>query len=190
MTDLDDPKHHIKSECAKLDHAVIAASLNQWLRCLSGCMKAGNSHSEYCFDLDIVFSAITTTFLSVIDRSNTCTQIAIAWFSCQLGLCNTWPLSNLQDKVATLIRWGRLFVVWFRILHNISCIYLNLSKLCPKYCRSLFPGHVTKNGIFQRRFSQSCHHYVVSCKYWWDILWFFSHTDCQDDSCQKLLKVV
>ena len=32
--------------------------------------------------------------------------------------------------------------------------------------------------------------YVVSCKYWWNVLQFFSHMDCQDDSCQKLLKVV
>jgi len=38
--------------------------------------------------------------------------------------------------------------------------------------------------------SQLRHHYVVSCKYWWDILQFLSHTDCQDDSCQKLWKVV
>jgi len=28
------------------------------------------------FDLDIVFSAITTTDLTVVDQSNTCTQIA------------------------------------------------------------------------------------------------------------------
>jgi len=33
--------------------------------------------------------------------------------------------------------------------------------------------------------------YVVSWKYWWDILhFFFSHTECKDDSCQKLWKVV
>jgi len=38
--------------------------------------------------------------------------------------------------------------------------------------------------------SQLRHHYVVSCKCWWDILQFFSHTDCQDDSRQKLWKVV
>jgi len=38
--------------------------------------------------------------------------------------------------------------------------------------------------------SQLRHHYVVSCKYWWDILQFFSHTDCQDGSCQQLWKVV
>ena len=36
--------------------------------------------------------------------------------------------------------------------------------------------------------SQLRHHNVVSCKYWWNILQFFSHTDCQDDWCQKLLK--
>ena len=38
--------------------------------------------------------------------------------------------------------------------------------------------------------SQLRHHYVVPCKYWWDILQFFNHTICQDDSCQKLWKVV
>ena len=38
--------------------------------------------------------------------------------------------------------------------------------------------------------SQLRHHYVVSCKYWWDILHFFSHTYSQYDSCQKLWKVV
>jgi len=39
------------------------------------------------FDFDILFSAITTTFLTVVDQSNTCTQIAMpVWFnySCQL----------------------------------------------------------------------------------------------------------
>ena len=38
--------------------------------------------------------------------------------------------------------------------------------------------------------SQLRHHHVVSHKYWWDILQFFSHTDCQDDSGQKLWKVI
>jgi len=37
--------------------------------------------------------------------------------------------------------------------------------------------------------SQLCHHYVVSCKYWWDILQFFNHTDRQDDLCQKNMKI-
>jgi len=38
--------------------------------------------------------------------------------------------------------------------------------------------------------SQLRHHYAVSLKYRWDILQFFSYTDCHDDSCQKLWKVV
>jgi len=38
--------------------------------------------------------------------------------------------------------------------------------------------------------SQLPHQHVVSCKYWWDIVQFFSYTDCQDDSCQKLWKFV
>ena len=33
-------------------------------------------------NLDVVFSAITTTFLTVVDQSNTCTQIARpVWFN-------------------------------------------------------------------------------------------------------------
>ena len=66
--------------------------------------------SSTVFDLDTVFSAITTTFLTVVDQSNTCTQIARpVWFkiltavvSYDFALCNTWPLSNSQGKVATL----------------------------------------------------------------------------------------
>jgi len=38
--------------------------------------------------------------------------------------------------------------------------------------------------------SELRYHYAALCKYWWDILQFFSHTDCQDNSCQKLWKVV
>ena len=47
MTDLDDLKH--RTEWAKLDHAVIAASVHQWRRCLSGWVKAGDGHFEHCF---------------------------------------------------------------------------------------------------------------------------------------------
>jgi len=36
--------------------------------------------------------------------------------------------------------------------------------------------------------SQLGHHYVMSWKYWLDILQFFSHTDCQDNSCQKFAR--
>jgi len=62
--------------------------------------------SSTVFDLDIVFSAITTTFLTVVDQLNTCMQTAMPiWFnavdSYDFVLCNrpTW-----QSKVATLIR--------------------------------------------------------------------------------------
>jgi len=49
MTDLDDLKHRIRTERAKLNHAVIAASVHQWRRRLSGCVKAGGDHFEHCF---------------------------------------------------------------------------------------------------------------------------------------------
>jgi len=46
MHHLDDFKQRIKTECAKLDHVVIAASVHQWRRRLSGCVKAGGVHFE------------------------------------------------------------------------------------------------------------------------------------------------
>jgi len=68
--------------------------------------KAGDSHSEDRFYVDIVFAAMTATFLAVVDQSNICTPICwfglIAVVSYDFVLCNTWRLS--QGKVATLIR--------------------------------------------------------------------------------------
>ena len=51
----------------------------------------------------------TATLLTVVDQSNTCTQIArLVWLitvvSYDFVVCNAWPLSNSQGKVATLIR--------------------------------------------------------------------------------------
>jgi len=37
--------------------------------------------------------------------------------------------------------------------------------------------------------SQLRHHYIVSCKYWWDILQFFSHTNCHDLCCKNSEKL-
>ena len=49
ITDLDDLKHHISTEWAKLDHAIIALAVRQWRRRLSACVKAGGGHFEHCF---------------------------------------------------------------------------------------------------------------------------------------------
>ena len=49
ITDLDDLKHHIRTEWAKLDQAVIAAAVRQWRRRLSACVRAGGGHFEHCF---------------------------------------------------------------------------------------------------------------------------------------------
>ena len=82
------------------------------------------------------------------------------------------------------------------------------TKLKISSCLAVFPTHFSQLDLnpanleatvkaewilaflffWKRNFSvtsQLRHHYVVSCKYWWDILQFFSHTDCQDDSCQN-----
>jgi len=49
ITDLDDLKHRIRTEWAKLYHAVIAAAMRQWHRRLSACVRAGSGHFEHCF---------------------------------------------------------------------------------------------------------------------------------------------
>jgi len=49
ITDLDDLKHHIRTEWAKLDHAVIAAAVRHWRRRLSACVRAGGGHFDHCF---------------------------------------------------------------------------------------------------------------------------------------------
>jgi len=62
------------------------------------------------FDVDIVFTVITATFLSTIDQSNSCTLIGrfglITVVSYDFVLCNrtTWRLFNSKGKVMTLIR--------------------------------------------------------------------------------------
>jgi len=49
ITDLDDLKHRIRTEWAKLDHVIIAAAVRQWRRRLSACIKAGGGHFKHCF---------------------------------------------------------------------------------------------------------------------------------------------
>jgi len=48
MHDLSRRPQAPRTEWAKLDHAVIAASVHQRRR-LSGCVKAGGGHFEHCF---------------------------------------------------------------------------------------------------------------------------------------------
>jgi len=43
-TALGNLKHRIRTECAKLDYAVIAAAARQWRRCLSACAEAGGGN--------------------------------------------------------------------------------------------------------------------------------------------------
>jgi len=49
ITDLDDPKHHIRTEWAKLDNVVIAAAVRQWRHRLLAYVRAGGGHFEHCF---------------------------------------------------------------------------------------------------------------------------------------------
>jgi len=49
ITDVEDLKHRIRTEWAKLDHVVIAAAVRQWRRRFSACGKAGGGHFEHCY---------------------------------------------------------------------------------------------------------------------------------------------
>jgi len=49
MAELYDLKHCIRTQWAKLYHAIIAAYVHQWRLRLSGCVKAGSGHFEQCF---------------------------------------------------------------------------------------------------------------------------------------------
>jgi len=50
IADLDDHKHRLRTEWSKLDHAIIAAAIQQWRRRLSACVTAGGGHDfKHCF---------------------------------------------------------------------------------------------------------------------------------------------
>jgi len=49
ITDLNDLKHRIRTEWAKLYHAVIAAAVRQWRRRLSACVRASGGHFRHWF---------------------------------------------------------------------------------------------------------------------------------------------
>jgi len=55
ITDLDDLKHHMRTEWAKLDHAIIAAAVHQWRRRLSACVRAALVILRTAFNSDSVF---------------------------------------------------------------------------------------------------------------------------------------
>jgi len=85
MTDLDDLKYRMNGL------SWITPSLQ--LLCISdvvvsqGASRPAAVISRAVFNVDIVFSAITTTFLTVVDQSNTYTQIARpVWFNCSCQL--------------------------------------------------------------------------------------------------------
>ena len=46
ITHLDDLKHHIRTEWAKLDPSVVAAAVRQWRRRLSACVRAGGGFNS------------------------------------------------------------------------------------------------------------------------------------------------
>ena len=131
MTDLDDLKHHIRTEWSKLDHTVIAAAVDQWHHRLSVSVRVSDGHFEHRFwfwncvcsdncDLSCCHWPVEQLHANRPVLFN-CSCVG----SCDLVLCNTWRLSNLQGKVETLIRWGG-----FSCVNRSSCYYLQKNYNC------------------------------------------------------------
>ena len=115
ITDLDDLKHHIRTEWAKLDHFVIAAAVRQWRRRLSACVRAGGGHSSTAFNSSVcVCDNCGLWSLRWLVESNSCRLIFrsdfLAVVSYDVVRFNTWRSFNSQGKVVTLIRCGGLLL--------------------------------------------------------------------------------
>jgi len=75
ITDLDDLKHRMKTERAKLDHAVVAAAVRRWRRRLSACDRARGGHFEHSFYFWHRVFAITAADEAFVDQSNRTVQL-------------------------------------------------------------------------------------------------------------------
>jgi len=126
-------KHRIRTEWAKLDHAVVAAAVHQWRR-LSVCVRAGGGHFEHCF-----------WFPQCVCSDN-----------CDLSCCR-WPTEQLHANVS---RFGLITVVsydfvfcnndkyaWKKTL--LKCAKIYASQSCrfkdlrnPKSCHIFVPLYI------------------------------------------------
>ena len=127
MTDLDDLKHCIRTEWAKLDHAIISAAVHQW-RWLSACVNVGGGHFEDCI------------WCRHYVCSDNCDLPCCCWPVGQLHAhrlncsCQLWLLCNTVRKVKWRHWLGDVVVVVSHYLHDVPCKKYDyiLSKLCPK----------------------------------------------------------
>jgi len=130
------------------------------------------------------------TFVTVVNQSNTCMQIGrpvmlIAVVSYDFTHCNTCHC--LVRKVKQQHRLGEAD---FCCVSCFAFVTIFLAKNYNYIFEFVKLMSVSRQGFLRKRHCQWRHNYVELCKYWWDILQFFSHTDFQDNSCQKLWKVV
>jgi len=123
MTDFDDLKHRIRTEWAKLDHAVIAAAVHEWRCHLSACVKAGDGHFEHWFWF----------------------RLCLCSNNCDLACCR-WPVEQLHANRPVWCDCSCQFMTLCFVIHidcliyqvKYTAIYLNLLKLCQKDCQSSF----------------------------------------------------
>jgi len=127
------------------------------------------------------------------------------------GLDAPWETTTPLMHSSCMTAWSSLvYSVLMRCLRSSRSIKRRTRPslaVCPTHCSQLDLnlanvevtthnwGGMNSELSFMRKqhflmSSQLRHHYVLSCKYRWDFfLQFFSHPECQDDSCQKLWKV-
>ena len=86
MTDLEDLKHCIRSRLSSITPSLQLLFISG-VYVSQGASRPAVVISSTVLDLEIVFSNNYTTFLTVVDKSNTCTQIARpVWFNCSCRL--------------------------------------------------------------------------------------------------------
>ena len=96
------PHKKLRTECTKLDHAVIQLLWISQDRRRS--FRALFLISTLCFQ-----RWLRSFLLSLISRTLARNRPVWVNCSCQIWRCTLqWPLSNLQGKAVTLIRWGGL----------------------------------------------------------------------------------
>ena len=130
-----------------------------------------------------------------------CMLFAFCHHSCYILLCLFYfgcyhqfiNMHNFCDNITVVIQhtvaYGSLCSLLLSIFMCVCVsvfVYLSLLLYLLRHYE-LYVHRVRKKKT-PRHFSITSHwrhHYAVSCKYWWDILQYFSHMDCQDNSCQN-----
>jgi len=99
ITDLDDLKHRIRTEWAKLDHVIIAAAVCQWRRRLSACQGGQWSLRALLLILTLHFCDNSRQLIKHCRQYKLPQEHLKLKLSCCASLCNEWGrMFHTHDK--------------------------------------------------------------------------------------------